>query len=66
MKVFTFFVLALLVLTPLSYYLMLGINNVIWAYKGLKVDKDSPEYRKRKLILKVLSLPTAIFVLYLI
>jgi hypothetical protein len=66
MKVFTFFVLALLVLTPLSYYLMLGINNVIWAYKGLKVDKDSPEYRKRKMILKVLSLPTAIFVLYLI
>lgn len=66
MKVLTFFVLALLVLIPLSYYLLLGINNAVWAFKGLKIDKDSTEYGKRKLILKLLSLPTAIFMLYLI
>jgi hypothetical protein len=66
MKVFTFFILALLVLTPISYYLLLGINNVVWAFKGLKYDKDSAEYEKRKFILKVLALPTAIVILYLI
>ena len=66
MKVLTFFVLALLVLAPISYYLLLGINNVVWAYKGLKFDKDSAEYKKRKFILKLLSLPMAIVVLYFI
>ena len=66
MKVVTFFVLAMLILTPLSYFILLGINNAVWWFKGLEIDNDTPEYARRKIVLKIISVPTALAILYLL
>lgn len=56
-------ILILLALTALTYPILLTINNVIWGYKGISIDKGSPEYRRRKRLLKLISIPIAIFIL---
>ena len=56
-------VLAVIIISALSYFLLLTINNVIWGYKGISRDKESPEYRNRKRLLKIISIPLSIFIL---
>jgi heme/copper-type cytochrome/quinol oxidase subunit 2 len=56
-------VLVVLILSALSYFVLLTINNVIWGYKGISRDKESPEYRKRKRLLKIISVPLSILIL---
>ena len=56
-------VLAVIIISVLSYFLLLTINNVIWGYKGISTDKGSPEYRKRKRLLKIISIPLSILIL---
>jgi hypothetical protein len=45
--------------------LLLTINNIIWAYKGISTDNKSPSYKKRKRILKLVSIPLAFFAVQL-
>jgi len=59
-------ILALLILSVFSYFILLTINNVIWGYKGIPTDKESPAYRKRKRSLKLISIPLSILVLVVI
>jgi len=56
-------VLLVLVLSALSYILLLTVNNIIWGYKGIPISKDSPEYRKRKKLLKIISIPLSLLIL---
>ena len=58
--------LILLILSVFSYFILLTINNVIWGYKGIPTDKESPAYRKRKRSLKLISIPLSILVLLVI
>lgn len=59
-------ILALLILSAFSYFILLTINNVIWGYKGIPTDKESPAYRLRKRSLKLISIPLSILVLVVI
>jgi hypothetical protein len=52
-----------LVVSLVVYFLMLFVNNLAWGYKGLSMDKKSPEYKKRKRLLLVLSVPITISVI---
>jgi hypothetical protein len=56
-------VLVVLTLSALLYFVLLTINNVIWGYKGISRGKESTEYKKRKRLLKIISIPLSIFVL---
>ena len=44
----------------LTYVLLLTVNNVIWGYKGISTDDKSVAHRKRKKLLKFISIPLAI------
>jgi len=59
-------VLLVLILSALSYFLLLTVNNVIWGYKGFSMDKKSPQYAKRRRLLKLISIPLAILILIVI
>jgi len=58
--------LIVFILSALSYFVLLTINNIIWGYKGISIDKGSPEYRKRKRLLKIISIPLSILILIII
>jgi hypothetical protein len=56
-------VLIILMLSALSYFVLLTVNNIISGYRGISVDKGSPEYKKRKRMLKIISIPLSILIL---
>jgi hypothetical protein len=56
----------ILILSALSYFLLLTANNIIWGYRRIPVEKESPVYKKRKRTLKFISIPTAILLLIII
>ena len=64
MKKVTFLVLSMAILTPLTYLMLQGINNLVWWVKGLQVDSDTPEYKKRKTMLMIMSVPVALTILF--
>jgi hypothetical protein len=55
--------LIVFILSVLSYLVLLTINNVIWGYKGISVDKKSPVYKKRKRSLVLISIALSILIL---
>lgn len=57
---FIAFVAPITLMSFVSYFIMLGANRLIWDHKGLPTDKASVEYRKRKRLLRILSIPVAI------
>jgi ABC-type polysaccharide/polyol phosphate export permease len=59
-------ILAALILSFISYFILLTISNIIWGYKGIPIDKGSPSYTKRKNLLKLISIPLSILFLVLI
>ena len=66
MRLFIPLLIAFLILVPLTYYTMLKIDNLFRGYTGSMHEKQSREYLKRKAKLKILSVPVALFILFLI
>jgi hypothetical protein len=64
MKIIIALLIALLILVPLTYFGLISLNNLFWGYKGSPVDKSTPEYLKRKRTLQIVSVPVALFIIY--
>jgi succinate dehydrogenase/fumarate reductase cytochrome b subunit len=56
-------VLILSALSALSYFILLTLNNIVWGYKGILIDKGAPEYRKRKRMLIFVSIALSIIII---
>lgn len=52
---FSFFVWCVI-----AYILMLTVNNFIWGYKGVTVEKGSSEYKRRKKLFRMIAIPVGI------
>ena len=53
----------ILIISVILYIFLLTMNNIVWGYKGISIDKGSQEYRRRKRLLMLISIPTSFFVL---
>ena len=53
----------IIVLSLFLYFLLLGVNNFIWAVKGLSIEKESLSYKSRKRLFKILAVPIAVLIL---
>ena len=61
LAIFIFFILSVF-----SYVALLSLNNLVWGYKGIPTDKESPAYRKRKRSLKLIAIPLSVLILIII
>lgn len=49
----------------LVYFVMLGINNIVWLYKRIPIDRPSQAYKKRKVLLRVWAVPAELLFFFI-